>query len=282
MATTFERLPSHPTLGIIQDPIAQNAFDTRCTTLLMVFLISRAYLKSLNSRTLSLFATAAQNLHQWSECHAMSFDQDDVWTNPVNDATRGSRGGGRGPDPSPPGKSQILLVYIEICNWTPSPWEKLDPWKCWTVLLHGILESYSLMIFFFEKAMITGLPLQNKLRTYKKKKKKQHRQSFFSFSRAWTPPPLPAIPDENFLDPWIHARIYVIMVVEKRYRSIKPSIVLPRSNDHVYSLSKLTLDWLIFAKIFVMFVRFRGVLRSWSLFYREYEDNVNALMQMVW
>ena len=23
----------------------------------------------------------------------MSFDQDDVWTNPVNDATRGSRGG---------------------------------------------------------------------------------------------------------------------------------------------------------------------------------------------
>ena len=27
----------------------------------------------------------------------------------------------------PPGKSQILYVYIEICNWTPSTWEKLDP-----------------------------------------------------------------------------------------------------------------------------------------------------------
>ena len=49
-----------------------------------------------------------------------------------------------------------------------------------------------------------------------------------------------------------------------------------------YSLSKLTLDWLIFAKIFVIFVRFRGVLRSWSRFYREYEDNVNLLMQSVW
>ena len=31
----------------------------------------------------------------------MSFGQDDVWTNPVNDATRGSRGRDRGPDPSP-------------------------------------------------------------------------------------------------------------------------------------------------------------------------------------
>ena len=50
---------------------------------------------------MSLFTPAAQNLHQWSECHAMSFGQDDVWTNPVNDATRGSRGGDRGPDPSP-------------------------------------------------------------------------------------------------------------------------------------------------------------------------------------
>ena len=48
-----------------------------------------------------MFTTAAQNLHQWSKCHAMSFGQDDVWTNPGNDATRGSRGGGSGPDPSP-------------------------------------------------------------------------------------------------------------------------------------------------------------------------------------
>ena len=50
----------------------------------------------------------------------------------------------------------------------------------------------------------------------------------------------------------------------------------------LYSLTKLTLDWLIFAKIFVIFVRFRGELRPWSRFYREYEDNVNSLMQMVW
>ena len=84
-----------------QDPIAQNAFDTWCTTLLMAFLIPQAYLQSLNSRTLSLFTPFAQSLHQWSDCHAMSFGKDDVWTNPVNDATHGSRGGGRGPDPCP-------------------------------------------------------------------------------------------------------------------------------------------------------------------------------------
>ena len=49
----------------------------------------------------------------------------------------------------------------------------------------------------------------------------------------------------------------------------------------IYSLSKLTLDGLIFAKIFVIFVRFRGVLRPWSRFYSEYADRVNSLMQMV-
>ena len=52
--------------------------------------------------------------------------------------------------------------------------------------------------------MITGgLPLQNKLRTYTKRRKKQ-RQSFFSVSRAWTPPP--AKLDENFLDPRMDIR----------------------------------------------------------------------------
>ena len=50
----------------------------------------------------------------------------------------------------------------------------------------------------------------------------------------------------------------------------------------LYSPSKLTLDRLIFAKIFVIFVRFRGVLWPWSRFSREYEDNVNSLMQIVW
>ena len=65
--------------------------------------------------------------------------------------------------------------------------------------------------------------------------------------------------------------------------------VLPAKSDsdfmiylQRYSLPKLTLDWLIFAKIFVIFVRFREVLRPWSRFYREYEHNVNSLMQMVW
>ena len=76
-------------------------FDTRCTTLFMAFLIPQKYLKSLNSRTLSLFTPAAQNLHQWSECHAMSFGQDDVWTNPVNDAKRGSMEGAGVRTPAP-------------------------------------------------------------------------------------------------------------------------------------------------------------------------------------
>ena len=34
---------------------------------------------------------------------------------------------GTGAGPQSPGISQILKVYIEICNWIPSPWEKLDP-----------------------------------------------------------------------------------------------------------------------------------------------------------
>ena len=45
-----------------------------------------------------------------------------------------------------------------------------------------------LMIVFFEKAMITGLPLQNKLRPYRKKKRKNNVRAFFS---QWglDPPP---------------------------------------------------------------------------------------------
>ena len=55
------------------------------------------------------------------------------------------------------------------------------------------------MIVFFEKAMITGLPLQNKLRTYKKRRRKNVR-AFFSQSAMDPPPPPTAKPDENFLD----------------------------------------------------------------------------------
>ena len=147
--------------------------------------------------TLSLFTTAAQNLHQWSECHAMSFGQDNVWTNPVNDTTRGSRGGGRG--------LENHKFYRFIKNYAIGPLPLLKrwtPWKCWTVLLHGISESYSLMIVFFEKAMITGLPLQNKLRTYKKRRKKT---SELCFSQSGLDPPTTK-PDEYFLDPRMDIR----------------------------------------------------------------------------
>ena len=81
--------------------------------------------------------------------------------------------------------------------------EKLDPWKCWTVLLHEILENYGLMIVFFEKAMITGLPLQNKLRAYKKRRKINNVRAFFSQSGLDSPT---AKPDENFLDPRMDIR----------------------------------------------------------------------------
>ena len=45
------------------------------------------------------------------------------------------------------------------------------------------------MIVFFEKAMITGLPLQNKLRTYKKKEEEKQRQSFFQSVGLGSPLP---------------------------------------------------------------------------------------------
>ena len=59
------------------------------------------------------------------------------------------------------------------------------------------------MIGFFEKAMITGLTLQNKLRTYKRKKKKAIIRAFFS--QSGLDPPT-AKPDENFLDPRMDIR----------------------------------------------------------------------------
>ena len=50
----------------------------------------------------------------------MSFGQDDVWTNQVNDAMRRSRGGGRGPG------TTFIGLYRNM-QLDPSPWEKLDP-----------------------------------------------------------------------------------------------------------------------------------------------------------
>ena len=94
--------------------------------------------------------------------------------------------------PAPRKITNYIGLYRKMQLDPPPPAKSWTPWKCWTVLLHGISESYSLKTVFFEKAMITGLPLQNKLRTNKKKEeKKKTRQSFFSVSRAWTPPPPP-------------------------------------------------------------------------------------------
>ena len=104
---------------------------------------------------------------------------------------------------------------IAICNWTPPPEKSWTPWKFWTVLLHRILESYGLMIVFFEKAMITGIPLQNQLRTYKIEEKTTS-ELFFSQSGLDPPHPPPQNPTKIS---WIRAWIYVIVVGEKRYRS---------------------------------------------------------------
>ena len=89
---------------------------------------------------------------------------------------------------------------------TPAPWKitnsiglyrnmQLDPLPLGKVGPPGnrILESHSLMIVFLEKAMITGLPLQKKLRNYKKqkqnKKQKKTSEHFFSPSGLDFPPP---------------------------------------------------------------------------------------------
>ena len=95
----------------------------------------------------------------------------------------------------------------------PSPCEKLDPLEMLDRPSPWILESYGLMIVFFEKAMITRLPLQNKLRTYNKNEEKKTSELFFSQSGLDPPPPNPTKIS------WIREWIYVIVVVEKRYRS---------------------------------------------------------------
>ena len=89
----------------------------------------------------------------------------------------------------------------------PLPLEKSwTPWKFWTVLLHGISESYSLMIVFLLKAKITGLPPQNKLRTYKKRRQKKNNVRALLFIQSGLDPPPTAKPDENFLDPLMDIR----------------------------------------------------------------------------
>ena len=65
------------------------------------------------------------------------------------------------------------------------------------------------MIVFFEKAMITGLPLQKKAEDLQKKEeKKKTRSELFCQSGLDPPPPPPstAKPDEKFLDPRVDIR----------------------------------------------------------------------------
>ena len=82
------------------------------------------------------------------------------------------------------------------------------------------------MIFSLEKkAMITEIPLQDQLRTYKNEEKNNVRAFFQTVGLG--PPPPTAKPDENFLD----------MRMDIRYRGGRETIsllVLPRSNYHVY------------------------------------------------
>ena len=78
----------------------------------------------------------------------------------------------------------------------------------------------------FEKAMITGLPLQNKLRTYRKKKRKNNDRAFFSQSGLEPPPPSStAKPDEKFLDPRVDIRyrggIETISLLKNFYSAAK-------------------------------------------------------------
>ena len=85
------------------------------------------------------------------------------------------------------------------------------------------------MIVFFEKAMITGYPLQNKLRTYKKNAEKHNVKAFFQSVELGPPT---AKPDENFLDPRMDIRYRAgrerISLLKTFYNAAKIS------NDHVY------------------------------------------------
>ena len=89
---------------------------------------------------------------------------------------------------------------------TPAPWKitnsiglyrnmQLDPLHLGKVEPPGNVRApfsmeYRKVMFivFFEKAMITGLPLQNNLRTYRKKKRKNNVRAFFSQSGLDPPP----------------------------------------------------------------------------------------------
>ena len=120
--TTFASDVGNNTMPLPNNPIAHKAFDTRCTTLVLASFDTKAYLQSLNSSN----PEPQQNLHQWSDCHAVSCGQDDVWTNPVNVATRGSRGGGRGSGPHPRKITSSIGLYRNM-QLDPNPLGKVGP-----------------------------------------------------------------------------------------------------------------------------------------------------------
>ena len=107
--------------------------------------------------------------------------------------------GGRGPDPCPWKITSSIRLYRNM-QWEPQPLKKnWTPWKCWTALLHGILESYSLMIVFFEKT----LPLDQLCKIswgLTKNEEKNNVRAFFS--KSGLDPSLPHRETrQKFLDP---------------------------------------------------------------------------------
>ena len=107
---------------------------------------------------------------------------DNVWTNPVNGATRGFRGD-RGPDPSLWKITNSIGLYRNMQS---------DPLHLGKVGPPGNVEP-SFSMEYRKKAMITGLPLQSKLVTYKKKKNKKNVRAFFQSVGLGplSPPPNP-------------------------------------------------------------------------------------------
>ena len=104
-------------------------------------------------------------------------------------------------------------LYRKYAIGPPSPWEKFDPLEMLDRPSPWNIGKY---IVFFEKAMITGLPLQNKMRILQKKKKKNVR-AFFQSVGLGPPPPRPpppptAKPDEKFPGSHVSLKHYLTFI----------------------------------------------------------------------
>ena len=100
------------------------------------------------------------------------------------------------PDPRPVENHKFYRFYRNM-QLDPLPREKLDPLEMFDRPSPCNIGKLLFNDSFFEKTMITGLPLQNKLRTYKKKKKKKKKKTrkkttseFFFSQSGLDPPPL--------------------------------------------------------------------------------------------